>query len=181
MPRAKDLTGKRFGYVIILQKAYRENKVTYWKCLCDCGMICILRGQRFTGRKSKNANCGCKASQILSDSHKLPENRGLINKLFNAYKRTAKLRNLNFSLSIDEFIYLIHGECFYCGEASSNSFKLKNYTIVYNGIDRKDNSLGYSKENCVSACKFCNFAKGTLTVDEFLRKINKIIVHFGLS
>ena len=42
------------------------------------------------------------------------------------------------------------------------------------GIDRVDNSLGYTLENSVSCCSKCNYMKKTLNVENFLLHIAKI-------
>ena len=38
---------------------------------------------------------------------------------------------------------------------------------------------GYIKENCVSCCEMCNYMKGTLTPDVFLKRIEHILTHQG--
>jgi hypothetical protein len=38
---------------------------------------------------------------------------------------------------------------------------------TYNGIDRVDNSKGYTPENTVPCCKICNKIKGTGDVQTF--------------
>ena len=45
--------------------------------------------------------------------------------------------------------------CHYCGKDGPN------------GIDRIDNQIGYIKENCVPACKHCNYVKGDLSLEDF--------------
>ena len=45
---------------------------------------------------------------------------------------------------------------------------------TYNGIDRKDNNLGYEKANCVPCCKRCNQMKNDMTMDEFINQIINI-------
>ena len=42
-------------------------------------------------------------------------------------------------------------------------------------LDRKDNSLGYSVENCVVCCKHCNLAKGKHFSYEEWREIGDLI------
>ena len=37
MPKALDLTNKRFGSLVAIKKAENRNKKTYWLCKCDCG------------------------------------------------------------------------------------------------------------------------------------------------
>ena len=43
-----------------------------------------------------------------------------------------------------------------------------NGSYTYNGIDRLDNSLGYTLDNVVASCWDCNRAKQDLTVGDFL-------------
>ena len=46
---------------------------------------------------------------------------------------------------------------------------------VYNGIDRLDNNIGYLYDNCATACKRCNFLKGTLNSGDFIEAIAQIL------
>jgi hypothetical protein len=55
--------------------------------------------------------------------------------------------------------------CTYC----NNSAEIK-----INGLDRIDNSRGYSDANTLPCCKICNYMKGSLTLTEFLERIKKI-------
>lgn len=52
-----DLTGQRFGHLIVLKKAESKNKHVYWKCQCDCGQICEKTGQGL--RNGEATHCGC--------------------------------------------------------------------------------------------------------------------------
>lgn len=81
-----------------------------------------------------------------------------INFAFRQYQSSAKRRGLDFSLNIDELSRLITLECSYCGAMPS----------PVHGIDRVDNRRGYVHDNVVTACRQCNVAKGTLSVDSFL-------------
>jgi 5-methylcytosine-specific restriction endonuclease McrA len=44
---------------------------------------------------------------------------------------------------------------------------IQEQMIPHNGIDRKNNSLEYTLENCVPCCRQCNFAKQGLSEIEF--------------
>lgn len=48
-------------------------------------------------------------------------------------------------------------------------------TIVYNGLDRRDNAQGYTLENTVPCCKFCNFAKNVYSEEDFIGWINRLV------
>ena len=36
-PNFEDITGQRFGELVVVEKAPSKNERTYWKCKCDCG------------------------------------------------------------------------------------------------------------------------------------------------
>ena len=68
-------------------------------------------------------------------------------------------------ITLDRFAVLITQPCIYCGD---------NGKV---GIDRVDNSQGYTLENSASCCKICNFMKKTTTKGEFLKQIEKIYLY----
>lgn len=55
---SKDLTGKRFGSLTVLEKTdRREHRSVVWKCRCDCGKI-IYRRADVLGHQT--TSCGCR-------------------------------------------------------------------------------------------------------------------------
>lgn len=55
--RIKDLTGQKFGILLVLGKTDRRYKTTMiWKCKCDCGKITYIP----TGDIQEYKSCGCK-------------------------------------------------------------------------------------------------------------------------
>lgn len=80
-----------------------------------------------------------------------------------SYRNGAAKRGLPFLLSQADFDALIEQSCHYCGHAGPN------------GIDRKDNDVGYSVGNCVSACLQCNYAKGSHKYEVFLEYIERLM------
>lgn len=65
-----DLTGLRFGRLKVLSKEYKDRygKI-YWKCLCDCGNITIVRGNALKSGNTKS--CGCKIYDTHNQKHGL--------------------------------------------------------------------------------------------------------------
>ena len=54
----KDLKGKRFGKLIVIELVYCKDKVrkVYWKCMCDCGIEKVISARSL----GVNTNsCGC--------------------------------------------------------------------------------------------------------------------------
>jgi hypothetical protein len=98
------------------------------------------------------------------------ERRENINYHYQNYIRDANKKNINFELSFDEFAEIVTHICYYCG-------KLQDKNL--NGIDKMDCNSGYIKDNCVSCCEMCNFMKGTLTAEIFLKRIEHILTYQG--
>lgn len=85
-------------------------------------------------------------------------------------KQNAKKRNLECSITREQFEEVSKQPCCYC----------KGILDVDSGwgshIDRLDNSLGYTFENSISCCDFCNRIKqDLLTLDE-TKEVIKIII-----
>jgi hypothetical protein len=57
MPSRKELTGQRFGMLIVLQEAGKKNGRYVWECKCDCGNIAkVTVSQLINGHTQ---SCGC--------------------------------------------------------------------------------------------------------------------------
>lgn len=162
--RIKNIKGQKFNKLTALNFIELTNYGTAkWKFKCDCGNEKIIASSNVL--KGNTVSCGC-----VKNSRKLPEFSASINKLYYSYKRGAKKRNYNFNLSRENFEKLILDNCHYCGGKPDTQFKHKqsfNGYVIYNGIDRKDNILGYDINNCVSCCTSCNYAKHNKSYNEF--------------
>lgn len=56
--RGIDLTGKKFGYLTVLERGEGSRKdVLYWKCQCKCGTIVNVPSRNL--REGKTISCGC--------------------------------------------------------------------------------------------------------------------------
>jgi hypothetical protein len=99
--------------------------------------------------------------------------------LYNRLHRAADSRNLKIAFSYEEFCnYTNILNCMYCNapiewseHASTNS--VLNVS-TYN-LDRKNNDLGYTLDNCIVCCRRCNMAKNNLfTYEEWVQIGNTI-------
>jgi hypothetical protein len=52
-----DLSGRRFGRWVVLEKAERKNNKVHWKCQCDCGNTSVAASSALLGGKTNS--CGC--------------------------------------------------------------------------------------------------------------------------
>lgn len=55
--RYDDLTGQRFGRLVVLEEAGRRNRHPVWRCRCDCGGEHITAGVSLRAGLTKS--CGC--------------------------------------------------------------------------------------------------------------------------
>jgi len=85
---------------------------------------------------------------------------------YRSYKSHAQRRNKLFEITEIEFAKIITKPCTYCGESDERI-----------GVDRIDNTVGYTKENSTPCCKMCNYMKNKYSVTDFLSHIRKIYIH----
>lgn len=192
MTPARDLTRLSFGRLTVVErKGSRKTKLhmlANWLCQCECGNFVEKTTTALTSGKSKS--CGCLKSdaarhnlKLANDAWKLNKGVAATNRVFYDYKRHAKDRGLEFCLTKDEFVKMSQNMCHYCGSVPSNCRDAHAYngSFAYNGIDRIDNSLGYTVENCVPCCKQCNMGKKTMGLDEFTSWVYRIYTHMELQ
>jgi len=88
-------------------------------------------------------------------------NLGSARTLLSNYKIKAKKRGLVWDLTEEKFLELTKMDCHYCGREPSQKVWSRNpkNRYIYNGIDRVDNTKGYSSDNCVACCGDCNHIK----------------------
>lgn len=174
----RNLSNKTFGKLKVKDFSHFDPKQgACWTCICECGSQRTISAQSLIRSNSKS--CGCVNKVRISNLNRKAPGESAKNKLFLSYVKGAKRRNLQFCLSKDEFYNLTQQNCHYCGVVPSNSTKTINpnsYShILYNGIDRLNNDLGYTLENCISCCKQCNFAKYEQTYSEFMSYIDRLV------
>ena len=176
MPRIKDMMGYKVERLTVVELCGRDKHgAALWKCKCDCGNIRLLtRGMLIYGR---NKSCGCYRRERMSNMRRKPMGEAARNCLYPFYRHSAKHRNLSFELSRNEFNSIILKNCYYCGSYPSNVSKSghNNGDFIYSGIDRMNNEIGYTLENCVPCCIICNRAKNNLSFNEFLNWISKLV------
>jgi 5-methylcytosine-specific restriction endonuclease McrA len=180
MGRFVDLTGQRFGRLMVTNRVGKERGGSArWACLCDCGAEHQVSAATLSSGRC--VSCGC-WSRETNQNRRAPDGVSGMKALISRYHHSAKKRGLFFRLNLDEFHCLTVSACHYCGAAPSRTivFNNKGYTSYrFNGIDRKNNSIGYVLSNCVPCCTDCNNCKGSRSYDEFLSLIRKIFNHIN--
>lgn len=145
---------------------------------CECGRKKVMRADHLDSTQS----CGDKACIPRDNYGKaqiLPNSLAAKRQIFRGYRRHAGNLKLSFKLGFEKFIALCESPCHYCGSMPGNI--AMNYyghgDWTYNGIDRKNNDLGYTVQNTVPCCRICNRGKNSMPYKEFLKYITTVGLH----
>jgi hypothetical protein len=146
MSRFIDLTGKRFGRLVVIHRAQSSRPTeTKWECLCDCGNKTIV--DSFKLRNGITKSCGCLAKELTSSRSKKHGMFGtrLYRIWFNMKQRCSNPKHIAFKnyggRGIEVCSEWLEFETF-CKWAMSYGY------CEDLSIDRIDNDKGYSPENC---------------------------------
>lgn len=171
-----NLIGKRFNFLTVTGYLGKSK----WLCKCDCGNTCEVSTENLKTNWTKS--CGHlvkeRAGKPRLDNRK-PD--ATVRLLFKGYADGAKSRNLDFQLTLEEAKLLFKSDCFYCKSPPSQIYKGRavdsSTNYIYNGIDRFDNNLGYTTNNCVACCKTCNYAKRIMSFEMFKDWIERVYLN----
>ena len=171
--RFVDITGKIFGKYTVLKYVGKSK----WECKCSCGNVREVR----TADLNSGNSTGCR-----NCSNGQEKGQTGLSLLFSKYKTNAKKYKREFTLSLEDFKKITSSNCIYCGIKPStiNTSIVKNEQTkehskyFYNGIDRRDSNKGYTLENSVPCCTFCNKAKSDLPESIFLNHLKRIYEYY---
>ena len=79
--RANDLTGKRFGRWIVIEKSRKIGKTQMYLCQCDCGTKKEVGHSNI--KSGKSTSCGCLQKELASKKFMTHGKRGT--RLYNVY------------------------------------------------------------------------------------------------
>lgn len=187
----KDLTGKRFGKLLVLNYSHLDKNAShsYWNCLCDCGVKKIVRGQYLN--RSTTKSCGCDLGYIYVESARRKTKPLEVTALsaikFDLNKRNKKRGFVSTDLSDKEILEIVSQPCFAmgCGITNDRNIRIRRRggDVFYrcNSIDRIDNSKGYSKGNVRSSCIRHNIDRNNKTVEEYDEKLSERAIKVVLS
>lgn len=177
-----DLSGKRFGRWSVIRYSHNNRfSDPIWLCGCDCGKEVGVRSDYL--RQGRSVSCGC--FRAISNKTR-PKGKGPPNKLapgeadkqriWRRYVARAQKKALAWELSPEQFHLLITSRCTYCDAPPCAGHESGDLNGVFpaNGIDRIDNSLGYTLGNCVTACGTCNKCKHTNSLVDFAIWVRRI-------
>lgn len=99
--------------------------------------------------------------------------KGRLKSLLKGAKASARNRHQEFNITFEDLENLWKaqsGKCLYTGWTMTT--KTKDLTLV--SIERKDNAIGYTKDNVVLVCWCVNRAKATMSKQDFINMVKAI-------
>jgi hypothetical protein len=177
------LIGKTFNNIKVLSLSHVEKSRRFYNIKClRCNTSSYMRSDRFTGTQKLNTCRNCRQENAILTSKKRATPESVYSSLYAHYKKGAITRSITFLISLEEFKNIIAKNCYYCGSEPKLSGTSKRYNkthiqVKHNGVDRVDNSMGYTLDNCVPCCNFCNHMKRDYSKVDFLSHIKKIYVY----
>lgn len=149
--KMEDLTGQRFGRLVVIGGYERLDGITYWDFQCDCGVV-----KRLVARSVKNgrvSSCGCYRKDATAErmtKHGHAGGRGDLRKKSIAYSTWNNILQRCLNPNIGYFDN-------YGGrgiKVCDRWLEFENFLAdmgeppIGLSIDRINNDRGYCKENC---------------------------------
>lgn len=125
-----------------------EKGNTRWLCLCECGTKKWILAGKLSGNGRKNQSCGCSKNEFIS---KTMTKHGMEGEPTYRSWRSMKTRCTNKNTP---YFHNYGGRGItYCESWEKFENFLADMGVRPDGswLERKNNDLGYSKENCVWA------------------------------
>lgn len=147
-----DLTGRRYGALTVTELYGEWNgNYTMWRCICDCGNECIVRGRNL--REGKTRSCGCLHKKTMQEhpnhiTHSGTRNGGW-ERLYCIWRGMKSRCEKLYATSYPRYGAKGITVC----EAWQDYETFRDWALAhgyadYLTIDRIDNKKGYSPENC---------------------------------
>ena len=192
MPRFKDRTNDNYGRLSVIKHAGKDSRGKHlWLCKCSWGNEKVVVSDNLSSGKSNS--CGCLRNEVLARKGNqygiyTDREKALLKVQYSHLKRRNMKMGYDEVIDFKTFSTLAKSPCKYCGleyskeiedrlNESKKQKRLSDHVLTCNGIDRKNSKLAYIKDNSVACCKYCNFAKHTMSEDDFYKWIKKVHAH----
>ncbi|MNF50952.1 hypothetical protein D3C85_173240 [compost metagenome] len=144
--RKTDLTGLQFGYVVVKGFDCSINGSPKWWCVCECGNEISVYASNL--RRRPNMSCGCKRSEKLSKT-KATKNNASKHPLWGSYNQMIRRCTVEKDKAYRNYGARGITVCERWLESFWNFVEDMGERPKGTSLERKDNSLGYSPDNCM--------------------------------
>jgi len=179
MGNKQDLSGLKYHKWTVLRKSEKQKRMTLYWCRCECGTEKNVVGA--TLKNGTSRDCGCGRKEIGRQRFSEPPQEASKRFLLRSYLRSSAKKGHIWDIPDDDFFRLVQQNCYYCGAPPAQIRRRKdsvqNGYFLYNGIDRSNNDVGYTIDNCVPCCARCNYAKRASSQEDFVAWVSRAYHH----
>jgi len=181
---ARSMLGKKFGRLVVLERAAVRKGRQYWKCLCACGSYVEVFTKNL--RSGHTQSCGClqqeRAAQNKHRKGKRPGNwkgeGGMSGSHWGRILWAARSRGLKISVTHKYCVALLNkqGErCALTGEPLRFPAIGEPLSATTASLDRIDSTKGYTPDNVQWVHKGIQRMKSDLSHEDFLKWCQKVV------
>ena len=168
MGKIKDLTGQRFGKLVVLEMTpERRNRQVVWKCQCDCGNITYVVGQAL--RDGHTQSCGCKNYESRNYKNLIGQKFGKLTVIKQNDRQSTKDRHILWDCQC---------ECGCIRTVSSKSLLSGNVLECYNCSNHK--SIGEQQIETLLINNDIKFIRQYSFQDCISPKIGQLLFDFAI-
>ena len=145
----RDLTDQQFGALTALHPDHSDGKRWHWLYQCACGKLVVKCGQDVTGEVTRGGvpNCGCLSAQLMSE--KLRTHGMSKHPAYGVYRSMLDRCHLSSHKAWKNYGARGIQVCARWRQKFENFWTDMGPSYESGlDLDRRDNSLGYSPENC---------------------------------
>lgn len=146
MGKLIDLTGQRFGRLVVLARAENKGSKVQWLCKCDCGKLTITLGDSL--RFGRTQSCGCRQREVARVlKTKYP------NKNSRLYSIWCDMKARCYVITNPNYIHYGGRGIYICEEWREDYKAFESWSLEHGykddfTIDRINNDGPYSTQNC---------------------------------
>ncbi len=145
MAKPIDLTGKRFGRLIVVSRAANKGTSIRWNCLCDCGETSLPHSKSL--RNGTTQSCGCLKREII----KAGANRSHGRTDTSEYRAWTDIKTRCFNRNREDWPHWGGRGITICSEWRDDFAAFFEHVgprpSAQHSIDRRDNERGYEPGN----------------------------------
>lgn len=161
MPKLKDLSGLRFGRLVVIERDYlkeqqrlQQNKSpkVYWKCICDCkNQTSVLSTHLISGHTT---SCGCARSEVTkctNKKYKKKENKFDLSREYGIGFTSNTNQKFYFDLDdydkIKNICWYENDEGYVCGILNNKQILLHRFVLGVETLKDKNIIVDHIKHN----------------------------------
>lgn len=170
MALSEDLTGKRFGSLVALNRVANRKTKVVWLLQCDCGnQTEVTSGQLKRKDKRRTISCGCQNHRKGKASHNWKSHNDIPLTYLTSVKANATSRGRECDLTLDDLQKIWDFQEHKCALTGESLILGENASL-----DRIDSSAGYTVDNIQWLHKDINQIKSNHDQQYFIEMCRRV-------